>query len=316
MKKILAFLLIMLVVPGLLCVIAHFINPRIVIGKGEDSLENHLMGRDIMIEVGGLYKNMDVEEYVMGVMSGVIPADYEIEALKVQAVLIRTNVLREMEEKSTKDAKDLSYRYLTKEERKEIWGVRQYDRNEKRLERAVADTAGIIVKQENKMIMALYHEVSIGRTADAAEVLDEDISYLKSVDSNQDVEAKNYLNVVEYDWKELSDLLDRNVGEKGEDDPDIKIAIEESSENGFVKKISINGTIYTGMEAMKLLLLPSINFYVEEKDEGVRFVCLGKGDCLGVSQYGANCMAANGSSMEDIIHYYYNNVTVKKVTDD
>lgn len=283
---------------------------------------------------------MDVEEYVLGVLPGVIPADYEVEALKVQAVLIRTNVLKEMEEKGTKDAKDLSYRYLTKEERQELWGMRQYDRNEKRIERAVCDTAGDVIKQEDKLIMALYHEVSIGKTANASEVLDEDISYLQSVESNHDVEAANYLNTIEYKWEDMSEILEKcevTDTDTTEQDTDgtneseqdtgggksenhsaerIETAIEESSENGFVKKISIAGKMYSGTEAMELLHLPSVNFYVEEKEDGVRFVCLGKGDCLGVSQYGANYMAADGSSMEDIINYYYKNVSIKKAFDD
>lgn len=219
------------------------------------------------------------------------------EALKVQAVLIRTNILKEMQEKNTGDAADLSYHYLTVEERIALWGERNYEKYERRMEEAVIQTAGKVIKQENALIMALYHEVSIGKTASAKEILGDDISYLQSVESSQDVEAKHYMNIVKLTWKELGK-------EK------ISVKVEESSENGFVKKLSVEGTTFTGEEAMQKFGLSSMNFYAEEVEDGVRFVCLGKGNCLGVSQYGANCMALKGKKMEEIIKYYYKDVSV------
>ena len=87
--------------------------------------------------------------------------------------------------------------------------------------------------------------------------------------------------------------------------------MEESTENGFVKKLRIAEKEYTGQEAMELFGLPSLNFYVEEQEDGVRFVCLGKGNNLGVSQYGANCMAKEGKKIEDILEYYYQDVSLK-----
>lgn len=90
----------------------------------------------------------------------------------------------------------------------------------------------------------------------------------------------------------------------------IVINIEESTENGFVKKLSVDGNLYSGEEAMERFALSSTNFYVEEIDGGIRFVCLGKGNCMGVSQYGANYLALNGNSMEDIIKYYYQGISL------
>lgn len=240
--------------------------------------------------------------------------------------------------------------------------------------------------------MALYHEVSIGRTASAKEILDEDISYLQSVESSQDVEAKHYMNILPYTWEEFGKLLGGGQDlaseaeaaqasseegmtealspgteaeavqtfpeeevteapvsgteaeavqtpsgegvtealspgtEAGEaqtppeagmpiDDTTatagkIAVAIEESTENGFVKRLSVDGNVYTGEEAMEKFALSSTNFYVEEIEGGIRFICLGKGNCLGISQYGANYMALNGSSVEDIVKYYYQDVSI------
>ena len=291
----------------------------------------------ILVELDGLYKRMDVEEYVLGILAGVIPPDYDTETLKVQAVLVRTNLLKEMEEQGTKDAADLSFQYISVEERKRMWGQRNYDQYERRLEHAVVETAGKVLEKEGNLILACYHEVSIGKTASAKEILDEDISYLQSVESSWDVEAKHYMNLVNLTWEELQTCLANNAetqvntpeqqedteekksitAEDGTDStqvddmPRIEITVEESTENGFVKKLRIAEKEYTGQEAMELFGLPSLNFYVEEQEDGVRFVCLGKGNNLGVSQYGANCMAKEGKKIEDILEYYYQDVSLK-----
>lgn len=308
-KKYILYLLLIVFLPVGITLLFTFITSEVYIGMGSLCVSDHLMGRKILLETKGLYKDVDVEEYVAGVMAGTVPADYDIETLKVQAVLIRTNVLKEMEELKTSDGADLSYQYLTMEERKEIWGQRNYEKNEKKMEQAVSSTANMVLYFEEELIMALYHEVSIGKTASAKEILDQDISYLQSVESSQDVEAKHYMNIVLYSKKEMQEILGTDTDNGGDD---IHISIENSTENGFVKEVKINDTVYSGEEVMNMFQLPSLNYYVEEVDNGIRFVCLGTGNCMGVSLYGANYMAQNGATMEDIIAYYYKDVSLKK----
>jgi SpoIID/LytB domain protein len=158
------------------------------------------------------------------------------------------------------------------------------------------------------------------------------------------VEAKHYMNVISYTWSELQeitaqeDVLDTNK-EDVIKEPEIQntesteasakndketqnitteqqvkqqdIQVTEVTENGFVKKISVDGIIYTGEEAMERYGLSSMNFYVEDTKDGVRFVCLGKGNCLGVSQYGANWMAIQGSTFDEIIRHYYGKIGIE-----
>lgn len=332
MRKNIFLLIVLTIVPYALCRIFSLLNEDIKIGQGGNSLENHLLDKEILIEINGLYKSMDVEEYVLGVLPGTISADYDAEVLKVQAILIRTNVLKEMEEKATSDASDLSYEYLTVEDRIEQFGERNYEKYQARMEKAVVDTAGKVLRKEGSLITAFYHEVSIGKTASAKEVLDQEISYLESVDSSQDVEAKNYMNIIPYTWQELqekvaemskdkekAETVEENVDSPAKEDTEeqseevvrTEIKIEESTENGYVKKVSVNGTICTGEEVMKQFQLTSTNYYVEEIEGGLRFICLGKGNGLGVSQYGANRMALSGKSAEEIIHYYYKKVSIE-----
>ena len=365
------FALIILLFPSVTCLLYHFVNPEFDIGKGGSSVENHYMGKDVMIEVSGLYKNIDVEEYVAGIMAGVISPEYNIEALKTQAVLVRTNVLKEMEEKKSNDDSDMSYEYLTKEDRETLWGRKKYDKYEAVIEKAVSDTAGKVLRKEGSLIMAMYHEVSIGKTASASEILDEDISYLQSADSSSDVEAKNYMNIYEFSYEDIRRLQeeyienvnltsqkdieaaemvdekkdvkageevvneekDTKIGEEvvnkekdiEREDNDKKggknsekltgdkivVEVTESTENGFVKTAAVGADTYSGEEVREMLGLASTNYYVENIEDGVRIVCLGKGNCLGVSQYGANHMADKGSSMEEIIAHYYKDVNIE-----
>lgn len=219
--------------------------------------------------------------------------------------------------------------------------------------------------------MAMYHEVSIGKTASASEILDEDISYLQSADSSSDVEAKNYMNIYEFSYEDIRRLQeeyienvnltsqkdieaaemvdekkdvkageevvneekDAKIGEEvvnkekdiEREDNDKKggknsekltgdkivVEVTESTENGFVKTAAVGADTYSGEEVREMLGLASTNYYVENIEDGVRIVCLGKGNCLGVSQYGANHMADKGSSMEEIIAHYYKDVNIE-----
>ncbi|MGN0438164.1 MAG: SpoIID/LytB domain-containing protein [Lachnospiraceae bacterium] len=324
MKKFIINFLIIAFLPLLISFVATLVTPKLWFGMGSYSVKDHLMGKKILVETKGLYKDVDVEEYIVGVMATVIPPDYDMEALKVQAVLIRTNVLKEIEEQNTYDSKDLTYTYLTREEREKLWGERKFYRNECRMEQAVSATAGQVIYYKNELIMALYHEVSIGRTASGKEILDEDIPYLQSVESNQDVEANHYMNIQIFTKEDYDAILEQknkaqndensdqnrseNKQDKRKNGESLQVLVEECSENGFVKKLRVENEIYDGKEAMELFGLPSMNFYVEQVETGTRFVCLGKGNCLGVSMYGANYMAQNGSNYRDIISYYYKDV--------
>lgn len=307
MKKFIFNLIIILILPVVITFFATLVSSKLQFGMESVSVQEHLMGKTVLVETKGLYKNVDVEEYVLGAMAEVIPPDYDLEALKVQAILIRTNILKEMEEQNTANSEDLSYHYSSAEEREALWGKQNYRRNEGRFEQAVSTTSGQVIYYKNELIMALYHEVSIGKTASGKEVLAEEIPYLQSVESSQDVEAKNYMNMIVVTKEQYMNKL--GLEDK---DAEMDISIEESSENGFVQKLRAGNNVYTGKEAMDLFELPSMNFYVEKVEEGVRFVCLGKGDCLGVSMYGANYMAQQNSTYEEIISHYYKDIHIEK----
>lgn len=265
------------------------------------SLSDISMEKTISLEVDGLYKVLDVEAYIAGILPGIIDVTAEEEVLKAQAVIIRTNLLKEMEETGSNNEEDLPYAYLPLEELKEQWGEKKYEKNMQIMERAVITTAGKVVVCDGELIEAMYHQVSIGKTADSQEVLNQDISYLKSVDSVRDIEAKDYMQVLSFTKEELENKFKTELN---------SIQVTKSTENGYVKEVTIGTTIYDGEEIKKILGLNSINFYIEPIDTGYRLVCLGKGHCMGLSWHGAGMMAKEGKTYEEILKYYYTNVSV------
>ena len=94
-----------------------------------------------------------------------------------------------------------------------------------------------------------------------------------------------------------------------------ELKIEESTEHGYVKRVLCDGEELTGEEAQDRFQLPSLNYYIEDMGDCYRIVCLGTGHGLGVSLYGAEYMAKNGSDYKDILTYYYPGVSIQEQTE-
>lgn len=305
MRKIFIFIMSFVFLPYIFVWISSFFCEDITVGKRKSPFQQCYMGKNIMLERQGLQKSIDVEEYVLGVLPGVIPSDYCEQAIMCQAVVVRTNVLKEMEEKKTENGNDLSYHYLSEKERKELFGSVNYGKVERMYEKAVEQTAGKVLVWENELIMGVYHEVSVGSTLSAKEVTGEDIPYLQSVNSTQDVEAHDYMQTIEYSWEEMEQMLGRaNIEKTG-------VSISEKTEHGVVKEVMVGEKKYSGEEFAAYMGISAIIYDIEAIDGGLRFVGIGKGNGMGMSQYGANYMARNGELYEDILHYYYSGAVIR-----
>lgn len=306
MRKLLFFLFSFIVFPFIFVWIAGFFYEDISIGGRKQQFQQCYMGKIITLERQGLQKSIDVEEYVLGVLPGVIPSNYCEEAIMCQAVVVRTNVLKEMEEKKTEDANALSYHYLSEEERKELFGSLNYSKVEKLYEKAVEKTAGKVLVWDDELIMAVYHEASMGSTLSAKEVTGEDIPYLQSVDSSQDVEAQNYMQTIEYSWGEMEEILGQANMKK------VGVVISDKTDHGVVKEVVVGDKTYSGEEFADKMNIESVIYEVEAIEGGLRFVGIGKGNGMGMSQYGANYMAQQGKTYDDILKYYYSGAVVKQ----
>ena len=309
MNKLLFYISVALLIPyGLTMIMTG------VLGTGE-SLEDFSSGIAIQIGEGEQMEEIDLEDYIIGTMASQIPADYEMEALKGQAIIQRTNILNEMEKERTVNSNDLPFLYLSKEEMREKWGEKNWENYYGRLQKAAADTAGIYMTYDGEYIEAYYHPVSIGTTVSAKELLGKEITYLQSVESRKDVESKDYMNMKEFSYEEAKEILTAHKIQADEETLSKQLAIKKKTQLGYVQKLSIGKQTVTGEQWAEWFSLSSTNFYLEDYEGRLRMVALGKGRGLGVSQYGANEMAKEGASYEEILKYYYNEIVLNKITD-
>ncbi len=255
---------------------------------------------------------MAADEYIFGVIAAEMPALYETQALKAQAVAAYTYACykRELNKKADYDittdfSTDQSYK--TEEKAREDWGDNAEEYVQK-IKSVIKSVSGKCMYYENKPIFAAYHAVSSGKTYSAKDVWGKEIEYLKSVESKGDMESKKYEAVLEFSEEELEEKLLSLVSKKKNKEilGDIK-----AKKSGLVESIKVYGNDVSGSEIRSALGLPSSNFKIEKKDGKYIFNCLGYGHGVGMSQHGANYMAKQGYNYKQILCHYYKGITIK-----
>lgn len=276
----------------------------IVSGAYEEQQEKDKSGIALIDSQGTQW---DMEEFLPYMIAGEIDLDYEEEAIKAQAVIARTNVMHAMEGKKEEKIDSLSVAYLSQTDFENSFGEKKRERILSDLKKAAKNTAGKVLTYDGEYIEALYHKVSIGTTVSAEEVYARKIPYLIAVDSSQDVESEDYMTVMEEEKQHAVELL-KSKGKGAAltgDNLSEQLSIAEKTPSGFVKTVQIGQEILSGEEFQELFQLPSTNFYLEEYDGRLRIITLGQGHCMGLSQYGANEMAKEEKTMEEILSWYY-----------
>ena len=268
--------------------------------KKEESVNNFEESVTIYRKNGQVI-TLTLEEYLVGVVGAEMPASFNIEALKSQAVISRTYALRSKEiGRKLTDTVDTQV-YLDNNELKNKWGS-DYDKYYSKIKNAVDSTTGEAIYYNGNLIDAVFHSTSNGKTEDPKYVWGSDIPYLKSVDSNWDINSSSYLRE---DVKDLENVLNI-LGVSSSD-----FNIESRDDSGRVSKVNVGDKSYTGVELRNLLGLRSADFDIEIIDNAIKFTTRGYGHGVGLSQYGANGMANAGYNYKDIIRHYYTGVSVK-----
>lgn len=230
---------------------------------------------------------MDAEEYVLKAAAAQIPLGYDIEALKAQMVLVRTDLYRQLWETGQVNREA----YLTMEELSRAGAADKFLR-------AQRETAGKILTWEDKPILASFHAVSAGNTRDAAEVFGtQDYPYLVSKVCPSDETAPEGLRVVQID------------------DAWAKMEIAKRDSAGYVQQLRLEDEVFSGEEFRNLLGLPSANFEVRADEDGVFLTVHGVGHGLGMSQYTAQQMALTGKDYKDILSYFFPGTQLVKSAD-
>lgn len=245
------------------------------------------------------------EETLIGILAKEIPYTYELEAIKVQAVVTRTYMGRRILGIQSKGV----LKGYTVDEMKELW-QENYDKNYAIYKAAVQSTYYEMIFYDNQPIEALYHGASSGKTRDAASIYNKDIPYLKSVESEVDRISKQ----VRLTKEKTAALIKEKYPQLIVDVPTLEnqIQIVEKDEADYVKSIQIGNITLKGEELRALLELPSSCFKVYVSGEELIFDVRGIGQGIGLSQNGANELAKQGMSYKDIIKHYYTGVTVEK----
>lgn len=177
---------------------------------------------------------------------------------------------------------------------------------------AVAETNDQVILYDGQLIRALYHSSSGEATQDAVEVWGNSVPYLQSVASPEGDEVPNYHSEVTLTPQEFKDVfLAAQPSAVLEGDPAGWIGDTEYTDGGSVHSIVIGGVTVSGAQARTIFSLRSASFTVKAAADAVTFQVTGFGHGVGMSQYGANAMAAEGKTYTEILQHYYTGVSVE-----
>lgn len=257
-------------------------------------------------------KQKDMEVYLPMMLCREIPWDYEEEMLKAQAVLIRSSLYLRLENKELDqtELKENLENYKNNSQKE------QYQMAYKRMEKAVNATKGQVISYQGEICSGVFHRVSAGQTREGSEVLQNTkMSFLKSVDSSQDIQSEDYLHGHYFTEEALKDrLLEIYPDIELSDQPlTEQIVVEKRDSQEYVLEIRVGNLTVPGEEFRNNLELSSSNFTVQNLDGKIRFLCKGLGHGLGLSQYGGNELAKEGKTYEQILFTYFPDVILKKI---
>ena len=327
MKKVLA-LTILLVVATVIVVPAVVLyslggpsGPRTAkVGRGEDILIRvYLHEQDRIVEMG-------LEEYVKGVVAAEMPAEFDLEALKAQAVAARTYAVKQMalfggSGLADKPGADVStdhrqnQAWLSSLQLRDRWGPFNFDRYWAKIGRAVEETRGLIVTHNGEPINAVFHSTSGERTASAKEVWGYEFPYLQSVVCIWDKKSPRYSDSREFGFAELEQRLGADAGvlAAAQGGSGGVAAVLERTESGRVGKARVGSKTFSGLDLRQKLELRSANFALEAKADRLVFRTTGFGHGVGMCQWGANGLAKEGKDYRHILTHYYTGVTFKSI---
>ncbi len=259
---------------------------------------------------------MSAKDYIFGVVAAEMPASYETEALKAQAVAAYTFAcFRRLKNKNkeydltTDFSKDQAY--ITREAAAERWGSNS-DSYTKKIENAVNTVSGYMISYNGSPVLSVYHAISNGKTESAKNVWGQDYPYLTAVNSVGDKLSANYISTVEISLEEFREKLKDTLKLSGEAKNYIgKITRTDS---GTVLKICICDKELTGSEIRNAFALHSASFDLEFKNEAFHFTVYGYGHGVGMSQFGADYLAKQGADFKEILTTYYKGCKVEKIS--
>ena len=269
--------------------------------------------------IGGRLQQVDMRSYLIGVVRAEMPASFEEEALKAQAVAARTYVLHKIAgggsanhpEADACDDITCCQAYKSEEDAAADWGE-QTAEYEAKVRRAVEETDGECVLYEGAPVLAVFHSSSAGVTQDAASVWSASLPYLTSVETPEGEDTvPGYRSAARFPAAELKERLQAALPEANlEGRASNWFTNIQQQPNGTVTSLSVGGVEVGGNQLRTILDLRSACFTISFDGDAVVFSVTGYGHGVGMSQYGANVLAGSGMGYREILEWYYTGAQV------
>ena len=268
----------------------------------------------------GETEQVNLDDYLCNVVSAEMPADYEVEALKAQAIVARTYTIYKVLNKKHDNAdicddSTCCQAWISKDDRLARWEESKRDSNWQKICDCVNSTKGKVITYDNQPINAFFHSNSGGITEVPVNVWGgTGYPYLQSVETSGEDAYTQYSSEVVFTQEELINKLKEKYGDISIDfsnDDDIKIL--EYTESSRVKTVKFGNYELSGVETRTLLGLRSTNFEIIKDGNNIKFSVKGYGHGVGMSQTGADSMAKQGSTAEEIIMHFYTGVEIKDI---
>ena len=300
-----------LIIVTLLVIIIPFLFVKIFVQIDEIKF-NYITNNTIRVknEKTNQIITLPFEEYIKGVVAGEMPATFELEALKAQAVASRSYAMYQMTATKDKDYDVLNTTanqvYLTDQELKNNW-KNEYEQKINKINKAITETTGEYLTYKGQIVNAMFFSTSTGKTENSEEVFVSALPYLRSVDSKWDEASPVYTDTYTFDLKDFYSKLSLPYNEN------LKIEITAKTSTGRIKKLKINDQELNGRDFATKLSLRSNYFTITQNNDKITINTKGFGHGVGMSQYGANGMAKEGYKYDQILKHYYQNTEIKKI---
>lgn len=266
-------------------------------------------------------------DFIYGVVAAEMPAKFEVEALKAQAVASYTyfcrarNLNRNKAKNSGKKNYDFTINtqklsnYISEDEMKKRWGT-QFNECYSKIKNAVDSVFGEVIESDGDLILAVYHAISSGKTEKSADVFGGDLTYLTNVESPGDKLAVGYETTVSVEKNKMREILSSKLKNCDfECSPKNWIGKITRTEGGMVKEIEICSNVVKGIDVRSMFALRSSDFNIDfdEATDKFIFTVRGYGHGVGMSQRGAQYMAVNGKNYKEILAWYYPGTSAAKL---
>lgn len=265
-------------------------------------------------------RRISLESYVCGVVAAEMPAAYHEEALKAQAVAARTRAVEQEKtgcpshpEADICGDSSCCQGYAGESECRLRWGD-EFPFYRERVTKAVQETADELLYYQGEPITALYHAMSGGRTEDVQAVFSQSLPYLVSVESAGEEDARGFWTDAAFSFGEMATLLNRSCSELHTSAEEIRqsFAVSAYTESGRVAEVRVGEKTLPASRLRRALSLRSTWFSITTDENGVTFHQRGYGHGVGMSQVGANSMAADGADYRAVLAHYYPGTELRK----